>query len=59
MGTHPPKQRPYTTMPPHYSWRRVLHEAEQPAASVEDDAEGGSNDGDAADALSPSEDAQE
>ncbi|MEU9616649.1 MULTISPECIES: hypothetical protein [Streptomyces] len=60
MSTHHPKhETTHDNEPRETAGDELLREAEGAATSVEDDAEGDSSDGEAADALSPSKDAQE
>ncbi|MFD4030056.1 hypothetical protein ACFWVP_05860 [Streptomyces sp. NPDC058637] len=60
MSTHHPKHEPAQDEDrPATAGDELLHEAEEAETSVADDGERGSNDGEASDALSPNEDAQE
>ncbi|MFE8009461.1 hypothetical protein [Streptomyces sp. NPDC057418] len=60
MSTHRPKHEPAEgEKHPVTAGEEVLHEAEEAETSVADDGEQDSKDGEASDALSPNEDAQE
>ncbi|MEU6990964.1 hypothetical protein ABZ953_09960 [Streptomyces sp. NPDC046465] len=60
MSTHDPKHQPAQDEEhPATAADEVLHEAEEAETSVVDDGERRGKDGEAADALTPNEDAQE
>ncbi|MFD5805765.1 hypothetical protein [Streptomyces sp. NPDC127020] len=60
MSTHQPKHRPaQDEQPPATAADEILREAEDAETAVVDDAQRREKDGEAADALSPNEEAQE
>lgn len=60
MSTHIPKHQPtQDEESPSTATDEVMHEAEEAETSVVDDGERRGKDGEAADALTPNEDAQE